>query len=643
MVISNIKNRLNLVDISYKEKIANLDFVQKTGSQMGLVIDDRYCTTGDGYEACLYIYDYPNEIAGCWITQLTGYENTVFCMDIHSPDKSVIISNIDKAMEEHSSRIGGAKTNREVIDAQDRYFESEQMYKQVQSNNETMKRIISRLYVFRKTKEEFEEVISKIITELNASGYKLAIAVGEVASDYRALFLPYKNQGGFHQKVGMDILATQIAYGNPFNASQLIDDYGTLYGESFVNNGPVILDLFNITKTRMSYNICTFGKMGAGKSTLNKKIVLDRLSRGDSVRIFDPAGEYRTLTKEAGGAIIDLSGKDNKINALQIRKTDEDMNVTYNIHISILSNIYKSLSKEASEQEIMMFENLIKKMYERLMIIPKGVDDLNEISDITKLENEDYPIWEDFLYMVREYKNSLLNMEDKDLTRDYEYANNIERVISNLVDNYGNIFNHHSSIDNLYDTPLICYDISKLSSMKEEIFDAQIYAALAMCWDNCLDKGIKMKNLYSRKEIAFKDISRFLIIIDESHKWVNASKPLAVKRLLTYMREARKYFGGISLASQSIRDYFPEGSEHSAINDIKTMFELCTYKFIMQQDAASKKRISEIFDSELSGYEIEAIPTLDKGECILSISGDRNINFQLSLTAEEERLYEGSA
>ncbi len=46
-----------------------------------------------------------------------------------------------------------------------------------------------------------------------------------------------------------------------------------------------------------------------------------------------------------------------------------------------------------------------------------------------------------------------------------------------------------------------------------------------------------------------------LILIDESHRWVNTKKPHVLDMITVYLREARKYFGGIGLASQSVRDY----------------------------------------------------------------------------------------
>ena len=187
---------------------------------------------------------------------------------------------------------------------------------------------------------------------------------------------------------------------------------------------------------------------------------------------------------------------------------------------------------------------------------------------------------------------------------------------------------------------LLCY-IQALSSLKDEIFDAQLFSALSLCWANAVKVGSHMKNLYENKKIDFIDVKRFVLFIDESHKTINALKPYAVDQVLVYAREGRKYFAGIGLASQSIRDYVPEGTSNEAYDKIKTLFELCQYKFIMRQDSNSKQMISKIFPGKFTDTEISMIPMLEKGQTILSINGDKNITMQIEVTEEELSVFKG--
>ena len=177
--------------------------------------------------------------------------------------------------------------------------------------------------------------------------------------------------------------------------------------------------------------------------------------------------------------------------------------------------------------------------------------------------------------------------------------------------------------------------------MKAEIFDAQIFNMISLCWDNCVTNGkLMMKGLYD-KTLESWDIIHTLILIDESHRWVNTKKQQALDLITIYLREARKYFGGIGLASQSVRDYVPEGTMDAAVDKMKTVFELTQYKFLFHQDSNVTGLLGNIFGGVLTPSQIARIPKLDVGENILSIASDRNIEFKVHLPADEEAVFQG--
>lgn len=153
-----------------------------------------------------------------------------------------------------------------------------------------------------------------------------------------------------------------------------------------------------------------------------------------------------------------------------------------------------------------------------------------------------------------------------------------------------------------------------------------------------------MKAQYESKALSFEDVVRFLIIIDESHRWINAKFEFILDLIIVILREARKYFVGVTLASQSIRDYAPEGSSSEAIEKLKIIFELTQYKFIFKQDSSVLPLIDKLFGGVLSPWQREKIPYLEQGETILSIAGDRNIFFKVWLSKQyEEQLFAGGA
>lgn len=222
----------------------------------------------------------------------------------------------------------------------------------------------------------------------------------------------------------------------------------------------------------------------------------------------------------------------------------------------------------------------------------------------------------------------------------------IRRVLSNITNTYGSLFDGHTSIDNILDEQIVTFDLSTIKEMKPSVFDAQIFNMISLCWDNCVTNGkLMMERLRKAKgeegALDPEQVTKFLMIIDESHRWINTKKRHALESITIYLREARKFFGGIMLASQSIRDYVPEGSGAEEIDDLKKIFELTQYKFIFHQEADTLPLLDKVFESTLTQSQRNKIPKLEIGENILCIASDRNLEFKVHLTKEEDRIFEG--
>ena len=167
------------------------------------------------------------------------------------------------------------------------------------------------------------------------------------------------------------------------------------------------------------------------------------------------------------------------------------------------------------------------------------------------------------------------------------------------------------------------------------MFTAQMQNLVSLCWDNAIAVGGPEKEKWESGAYAIEDITKFLILIDESHRWVNTSMPLILDMVTRYLREARKYFAGIVLASQSVRDYMPEG-DFSGADNIRILFELCQYKFMFKQDSSTKEHIRRIFGEGMTFSQVESIPFLEQGENVLSIAGAGALQFRAWLSRDYE-------
>lgn len=606
--------------------------------------DVKYITTGSGYEGCIHIYKFPENIDTYWMAKVCNINGTVALVDISTDNMSEVKKNLNKSMKEQAGRRSGARDFAELYDADKRLDEMKRMYDEINSYNEVIKLVHIRIFLADRSFESLEKKIKNIMDKLETdSGFLTTIYLNESKSEYKSMTRSYKKQKEemFFPK-GQSLTATGVAHGDPFHFSSLDDETGEFLGTTPCG-GNVLLDIFQKTSTRLYYNFLAIGEMGSGKSTLLKKQFKSNAIKGNYVRTFDISGEFTILTKTLGGKVIKLDGSEGILNPLEILKAGDDENISFTRHISKVSTFYKFLvGGSVDAEEIAEFEDVLKQLYSSFGL---WSDDRRNIQ-CTGLPAASYPTFTDYLNFLTESMEEMQNekyshLEEQVVAKTLLLRDKIRKVIKNIVDTYGSLFDGHTSIDNILDEQIVTFDISTLKELKDEVFDAMIINIISLCWDNCVTNGKLMLNMLREGKIKLWDVTRFLILIDESHRWLNAKKTHALDLVSVYLREARKYFGGIGLASQRAADYVPEGSDSDAVNKLKNIFELTQYKFVFRQSSNAKKLLYQIFDGELTGTQIEKIPKLEIGQCILLISGDKNIEFKVHLTKDEDMLFSG--
>lgn len=606
--------------------------------------DVKYITTGSGYEGCIHIYRFPENIDTYWMAKVCNINGTVALVDISTDNMSEVKKNLNKSMKEQAGRRSGARDFAELYDAEKRLDEMKRMYDEINSYNEVIKLVHIRIFLADRSFEALEKKINNIMDKLETdSGFLTTIYLNESKSEYKSMTRSYKKQKEemFFPK-GQSLTATGIAHGDPFHFSSLDDETGEFLGTTPCG-GNVLLDIFQKTSTRLYYNFLAIGEMGSGKSTLLKKQFKSNAIKGNYVRTFDISGEFTILTKTLGGKVIKLDGSEGILNPLEILKAGDDENISFTRHISKVSTFYKFLvGGSVDAEEIAEFEDVLKQLYSSFGL---WSDDRRNIQ-CTGLPATSYPTFTDYLNFLTESMKEMQegkysHIEEQVIVNTLLLRDKIRKVIKNIVDTYGSLFDGHTSIDNILDEQIVTFDISTLKELKNEVFDAMIINIISLCWDNCVTNGKLMLNMLREGKIKLWDVTRFLILIDESHRWLNAKKTHALDLVSVYLREARKYFGGIGLASQRAADYVPEGSDSDAVNKLKNIFELTQYKFVFRQSSNAKKLLYQIFDGELTGTQIEKIPKLEIGQCILLISGDKNIEFKVHLTKDEDMLFSG--
>ncbi|NGY85009.1 type IV secretion system protein VirB4 [Bacillus megaterium] len=627
-----------------QKKGYNPHFVAQIQPQGGVSFKENLVRNGDGYSTCIHIYEYPTNVNDFWLEPIMNMPNAITTLDVVSDERKQVVEAINKNMSEQNARHVNAKENIDRMDAQEQYLDMKELYGQV-TNGEVIKRIHLRIYIAEKTIPDLEKRLKEVIHHLETHNFRGSIFLNEQEYEWESLVTHFDIQKKYpNKRKGKEIPALALAGGFPFHFTHLDDPYGTYQGTTRTG-GSVIFDLFHKDQQRKSYNAVLMGLMGAGKSTFLKKVTTDNAIKGYKIRGFDIVGEFESLVRELGGKQIALDGSEGQINPLQVFKTHEHEINSFTQHLSKLTVFYRFIAPEAKDDELKEYEKLLRKLY-----IQKQLwnDEKGASNHITGLSPEAYPTFSEFLHLIRQ---ELYTDEE---TREHhpnlgEYRKRrlelIELNIENLVETYAHLFDGISTIEDFNDEQVVFFSIRHLSKLKDEIAQAQLFNVMSLLWDGMLQNGEPQLAAYTKGTLAFEDAIRYLIVIDEAHHIVNTKRgnEHALDFLTEFSREARKYFAGLIYASHLISDFVPDGSEQTAIEKIKKLFDLTQYKFIMQQDDNNLDTIQRVFKTGITDSELAEIPKLPIGDVLLCIKSVKNILFHIEIDEEEKVLYGGGA
>ena len=625
-------------DIKKDHDYNMLRFIQPRG---GISFrDDAYIKTGYGYEQCIHIYGTSMRFDDYWMTKICNIPNTLVTIDVSTENMDVIKKNINKSISEKGLESQGASEFTTAYDAHVTQREIQDLYVQITNMGEIIKIVQIRIFVFDPVQSELEKRTQKIIKDLELSEIGSCVYLLETETEFLSSFETYKQQKAHHfSQAGISLTSQDLSIGMPFIFSALEDKNGTHFGYT-PTNGNFLFDLFHSDVNRKSFSAMVFGMLGMGKSTMLKKIFLDRAARGDYVRTFDVTGEFAPLTRYCLGKVIKLDGSEGMLNLLEILKIEEDEGTNYLRHLGKVHTVFKFIAPGMTLAEEEMLDEELSKLYSRYNILtPDG-----KVADrqITGLPAKAYPTLGDLLDQLQDEINELVRQKSNMiLTKDIELKDMLRRTIENLCNNYGRIFNGHSTIENILGEKIVTFDISSLININERIFDAQMSNILSLCWDNALQNGSVYKEMYDQGKISNDEVTHTVIIIDEAPQWVNARRLQAIETIKLYISQARKWFTGFVFAAQTIRSFFPEGSDTTGINEIKAIFELAQYHFIFKQSESSLDLLRNAYGSKITEAELTMIPKLSMGQCVASISADESMYVKIDPTKQELDLFAG--
>lgn len=626
-----------------------LSLYELTKPQGGLSLkNESYVKYGDGFGACVHIVSKPNLFLANWINDLVRKEGTFAVVDYFHMADIPHLANLDDSIEESIAQHNTAQnmTTKDTLETEINILR--QLYQDIDKNGERIKNVHIRFYLREATLDQLEEKIDQLIKDLE--GYNATVFLDEQKEEWQAIFYPFEEQLLLpNQREGLKFPAEALGVGFGYNQTNLSDPSAKYYGYTS-SGGTVYWDLFHKTDKRLYYNFIALGDMGSGKSNILKMIFKDNADKGNYIRGFDVAGDYRTLTLHYDGAYISLDGTEGSINLLQVfplvtKEDDENLEVdvegSFTYHLSMLSKKLKSYNKKYTQSELDTFELKVRDFY-----IEIGLWENPDVPDITALTNDSYPLLEELV----EYLDNFVSRNEG--TYEAAQLSKIVSSLKRLVMTYGRLFNQYTTIQDIGEQQIVMFDIGKIVSW--DVFDIQYENAMSLIQTALMRIGRRENQAYIRKLKPWNQIKRSLILVDECQNEYNVNKPEAVEELIKRMSEYRKFFIGIGLATQRIQNLFPNMNNVSdketaiAADGLQKVLGLCQYKFIMKQDETTIPYIRKIFENSFTDLEYSMMTefgvskeTGSRG--ILNIAGVGNIHMNFEITEKDLDLFGGGA
>lgn len=638
-------NKFSKGELQKLEKLGyDLDWIKQIQPQGGIKFGELHSKSSDGYFQCLEVTSYSTQPTLFWLAQIMLKPYTICSLDTQSDPKDKLIKNINQGLDELLDRQINAARQTDKHKSQEEYKEMMAYADSLTRGGEVAKQIRLRVYVYGPSLSLLEERVNDIRTDIQNSGYKMTVFLFEPRAEFDALFMDLKEQQEMvNARQPYSIRSLNVGGGIPFHHQSLIDDNGYPYG-STMTGGPFIFDPFAKTKSRLSYNGVILGTMGAGKSNSLKMIEEAAIGSQNMVRGIDIPGDFKNLVLGQNGYYVPLDGSDGLINPLEVLGTIIDRSSgnfkideakSFMQHISKVSDQYRFLNPDFSNNEIKELRIYLQQFYIDIGMVPADYQ-TDPNFKITGLKNTEYPIFSDFYKYLLKVK-----LPSGVTTSRHRILEQLQISLKDIINNYGAIFNGHSSVQNLADKKLVYFGAGDLQSQSPEVFRCQLYTALTLMWNHALQNGIKMKYLLDHDEIKPKDIRYCIAFLDECHNIINTDNIFAVKYVTKFEREMRKFLAGVWFATQSPEEMVPEGANDADASTIKTVLQLTTYKFLMRTDSSSMGAVKRLLGDSITESEYDALTKLEVGQSVCNFGPKQTYTVQFKPTKEQLKRFEG--
>lgn len=311
--------------------------------------------------------------------------------------------------------------------------------------------------------------------------------------------------------------------------------------------------------------------------------------------------DYKELCEALGGDWINAGGGSNgRINPLQIRPTpiDDDDDVYKDegfgmgdmaIYIKNLEIFFNLYLPSLTDRERAILKDCIIELYNNFNITWD--------TDITKLRNEDFPVFSDLYELVNKKAKAKEKVRKESEQNIFSDLALLLKDIAMGSDSF--LWNGHSSIKT--NTRCVCLDTHDLQNTSDNIKRTQYFNILTWCW----------------QEMSKDRNERVLLICDEAYLMIDPSVPQSLVFLRNVEKRARKYEAGVVIISHSVVDFLdPQIKMYG-----QALLDIPCFKIIMGTDGRNLNETKELYN--LTDAEEELLASKKRGNALVMIGSKR--------------------
>ncbi len=298
----------------------------------------------------------------------SGVTLRIYCRQVSPGEEDRIIDNANK-----KNKLDGSDPNklRQAVAAESNLRDVAELVHKMHREHEPLVHCAVYLELTADSKERLRQLQTDVLTEL----VRCKLNVDK-------LLLRQKQGFCCVSPVGSNVLgrefervlpASSVANLYPFNYSGKTDPNGFYIGKDKYGSN-IVVDFDRRDSDKTSANILILGNSGQGKSYLIKLLICNLLEAGKSVIALDAEHELEELCKNLGGCFIDLMAGEKRINVLEVRSWNEDIDETapdafrkstlLARHISFLKDFFRAY-KDFSDPQLDTIEIMLSKLYAR--------------------------------------------------------------------------------------------------------------------------------------------------------------------------------------------------------------------------------------------------------------------------------------